>query len=70
MRQQWVHDTSLTSEMTGEVSRLTCEGENLHTELRKDGDWSKINDWYAYSFALMPSVGEIKKKQAGRVVGL
>jgi hypothetical protein len=65
MRQQWMHDTSLTSEMTGELSRLTCEGENLHTELRKDGDWSKIKDRYAYSFALMPSVGEIKKNRLG-----
>jgi carboxypeptidase Taq len=66
MRRQWVHDdTSLTSEMAGELSRLTCEGENLHTEFRKDGDWSKIKDWYAYSFALMHSVGEIKKNRLG-----
>jgi carboxypeptidase Taq len=65
MRRQWVHDASLTSEMAGELSRLTCEGENLHTEFRKDGDWSKIKDWYAYAFDLMRSVGEIKKSRLG-----
>ena len=70
MRRQWVHDASLTSEMAGELSRLTCEGENLHTEFRKDGDWSKIKDWYVRAFDLMHSVGEIKKKPAGHVVGL
>jgi carboxypeptidase Taq len=65
MRRQWVLDASLTSEMAGELSRLTCEGENLHTEFRKDGDWSKIKDWYAQAFDLMHSVGEIKKNRLG-----
>ena len=65
MRWKWVHDASLTSEMAGELSRLTCEGENLHTEFRKDGDWSKIKDWYAHAFELMKSVGEIKKDRLG-----
>jgi carboxypeptidase Taq len=65
MRRQWVHDASLTSEMAGELSRLTCEGENLHTEFRKDGDWSKIKDWYAHAFDLIHSVGEIKKNRLG-----
>jgi carboxypeptidase Taq len=65
MRRQWLHDASLTSEMAGKLSRLTCEGENLHTEFRKDGDWSKIKDWYAHAFDLMHSVGEIKKNKLG-----
>src|SRR6202521_5546491 len=65
MRRQWVHDASLTSEMAGELSRLTCEGENLHTGFRKDGDWSKIKDWYAHAVDLMRSVGEIKKNRLG-----
>src|ERR1700687_3296491 len=65
MRRQWVHDASLTSEMAGELSRLTCEGENRHTQFRKDGDWSKIKDWYAHAVALMQSVGEIKKNRLG-----
>jgi carboxypeptidase Taq len=65
MRRQWVHDASLTSEMAGELSRLTCEGEKLHTEFRKDGDWSKIKDWYAHASDLMRSVGEIKKNRLG-----
>ena len=65
MRRQWVHDASLTSEMAGELSRLACQGENLHTEFRKDGDWSKIKDWYARAFDLMYRVGEIKQKRLG-----
>jgi carboxypeptidase Taq len=65
MRRQWVHDASLTSEMAGELSRLTCEGENRHTKFRRDGDWSKIKDWYAHAVDLMRSVGEIKKNRLG-----
>jgi len=61
---------SLSSEMAGELSRLTCEGENLHTGFRKDGDWSKIKDWYAHAVDLMRSVGEIKKNRLGMFVGL
>src|ERR1700721_3459464 len=60
MRRQWVHDASLTSEMAGELSRLTCEGENLHTEFRKNGDWSKIKDWDAHAGPLLGSGGEHK----------
>jgi len=65
MRRQSVHDASLTSEMAGELSRLTCEGENLLTGFRKDGDWSKIKAWYAHAVDLMRSVGEIKKNRLG-----
>jgi carboxypeptidase Taq len=51
--------------MAGELSRLTCEGENLHTQFRKDGDWSKIKDWYAHAVDLLRSVGAIKKNRLG-----
>lgn len=65
MRRQWVHAAGLPDELVTEHARLSTEGERLHTELRKTGDWSKVKDWYAHSFEIMRTIGEIKKQKLG-----
>ncbi len=65
MRRAWVHEASLPDELASEMARIGSEGERLHTELRKTGDWAKIKDWYAHSFEIMRTVGQIKKDKLG-----
>lgn len=65
MRREWVHAASLPDDLASEIARLDSEGERLHTELRKSGDWSKIKDWYAHSFEVMRAAGQAKKDKLG-----
>jgi carboxypeptidase Taq len=65
MRRKWVHEASLTPQMAGDVAQMAAKGEELHTNFRKDGDWSKIKDWYGKAFDLMRSVGAAKKARLG-----
>lgn len=65
MRREWVHAASLPGDLVSEIARLGSEGDRLHTELRKSGDWSKIKDWYKHSFELMRAVGQAKKDKLG-----
>lgn len=65
MRRQWTHQASLPKELVEQVTTLENEGNALHSELRKTGDWTKMKDWYQHSFDTMRAVGEVKKKQLG-----
>ena len=65
MRRYWVHNASLPNELATEVSRLGNEGQRLHTDLRKTGDWSKVKDWYGHAFDIMRTIGQIKKDKLG-----
>jgi carboxypeptidase Taq len=65
MRREWVNRVAIPDELVSEIARLEIEGEKLHTELRKTGDWAKIRDWYAHSFDVMRAVGLAKKDKLG-----
>jgi carboxypeptidase Taq len=65
MRRSWVSEAGLPDELAQEMARLYSEGEKRHTELRKTGDWPKMRDWYAHSFDVMRTVGNIKKDKLG-----
>ena len=65
MRRAWVSEAGLSDELATEIARIGNEGEKLHTELRKTGDWSKMKDWYKHSFDILRTVGEIRKDKLG-----
>lgn len=65
MRRAWVSEAGLPDELAQEITRISSEGEKLHTALRKTGDWSKMKDWYAHSIDVMRTVGKIKKDKLG-----
>ena len=65
MRQWWLHEASLPANLAEEKARLDAEGEGLHVEHYKSGDWSKMKDWYEHSFNVMREVGAAKKDGLG-----
>lgn len=65
MRRSWVSEAALPDDLVKEIARLDAEGQVLHTELRKTGNWSKMKDWYAHSFDTMRTVGQLQQKQLG-----
>ncbi len=65
MRRSWVSEAALPDDLATEIARIGTEGEKLHTELRKTGDWSKMKDWYAHSFDVMRTVGQLRKEELG-----
>jgi carboxypeptidase Taq len=62
MRKKWVHTTSLSAELSNEVSKLESNGDRLHTKYRDSGDWNTMKDWYEKSFKIMQKVGKAKQK--------
>ncbi|MDE2336777.1 MAG: peptidase M32, partial [Alphaproteobacteria bacterium] len=65
MRRAWVSEAGLSDELATEIARISNEGQKLHTELRKTGDWSKMKDWYKHSFDTLRAVGEIRREKLG-----
>lgn len=65
MRRAWVGEAALPDDLAKELARIGSDGERLHTELRKTGDWSKMKDWYAHTFEVMRTVGKLKKEKLG-----
>ena len=65
MRRAWVSQAGLSDELATELARIGSEGQKLHTELRKTGDWSKMKDWYKHSLDTLRTVGEIRKEKLG-----
>lgn len=65
MRREWVHTASLPDDLASELSRVSAQGEQLHTANYKSGDWNTMKDWYTHSFAVAREVGEIKKDKLG-----
>lgn len=65
MRHHWVHDAGLPEDLAREQARVNAEGERIHVEHYKGGDWSKVAAWYEHSFNIMREVGEAKKDRLG-----
>lgn len=65
MRHDWIHNASLPDELAEEKINLDSQGENLHDEHYKSGDWSKMKPWYEHSFDVMRRVGAAKKDALG-----
>jgi carboxypeptidase Taq len=65
MRREWVHEASLPDDLAREASRVAAEGEQIHTQNYKSGDWSKVRDWYTHSFAIARQVGQAKQAKMG-----
>lgn len=65
MRRAWVREAALPDELATEIARISNEGEKLHTELRKTGDWSKMKDWYKHTFDTLRRIGELQKDKLG-----
>jgi len=65
MRHGWIHEASLPADLAAEQARLEAEGDVLHTNNYKSGDWDKMKDWYQKSFDIMREVGASKKDALG-----
>lgn len=65
MRRSWVREAALPDDLAKEVARLGSEGEELHTKLRKTGDWSKMKDWYGHSIETMRTVAQLQQPKLG-----
>ena len=65
MRRNWVHANALSKELAEEVARIESEGEHLHVEHKKNGDWAKMRDWYKHSFDTARAIGTAKMAKLG-----
>lgn len=58
MRRQWIHQAGLPLNLAQEKARIESEGQQLHTQYRKTGDWKIMGPHYERSFRAAKEIGE------------
>ena len=65
MRNSWIHEASLPSDLAEAASLASAEGEEMHDAHYKSGDWSKMEAVYKKSFDIARECGQIIMEKIG-----
>lgn len=63
MHHAWVHQAGLPASLAAEISRISAEGEQIHTKSHGTSDWNSVREWYAHSFKIAREAGQIKQEK-------